>query len=394
MPAYASLASLLAPPAQTDNLTQLLALLELGGFPATAWDSGSSGPVFANTEAAMFVSLGSTLALIAKGGYLPQFGSPASGAQGVWLDLLGNQIFRSPRNPATWTSGVVSLTDAASAGPFTIQPNALTVEDPSKTYLFGSTNASPLILPLNGTLPVPVQAAAQGSAYNLASGQLTVLVTSLAGVTVSNPPVGSTGTWITTVGTNAETDALYATRLGNKWAILGSGSNEGAYYFNATTPSVTGTTEVVQCAVFASGGLVTVVVSGATQPISAAGLALVNAAIQKKRPLTVPVQVINAIPSNTPFTGTVLFDSVHDPVAGLSAVQVAVSGVLQTVKIGGQVDIDLLIATVRGVPGVTNWVPTPPAIATTPGPAGGYLVAASSQTQLTPLFQWSSRVGP
>ena len=42
MTAYASLTSLLAPLTQTQNLQQILDLLQLGGFPATAWQSVST----------------------------------------------------------------------------------------------------------------------------------------------------------------------------------------------------------------------------------------------------------------------------------------------------------------------------------------------------------------
>lgn len=380
MTAYASLGSLLAPPLSPQLLTQLLALLQLGGFPATAWDSGSAGPVFANTEAQAIASLGQALKSIVAGGYLPLPGQPSSGAAGAWLDLLGQQIFRSPRSLATFTKGSVLLTDVANAGPFDINPNGMTCEDPSRTYLFQSTNPEVLTLPLGGTLVVPAQAMAAGAGYNLANGGISILLTSLAGVTVANPALGSTGTWITSVGTNDETDAFYAQRLANKWAILGSGSNTGAYYYNATTPSVTGSTEVVQCAVFSSGGAVTIVVSGATGPISSAGLALVNAAIQAKRPLTVPVTVINGVPSNTPFTGNVFVDGQHDPIATLAAVQVAISGLLQTIPMGGTLYVDQVIAVVMGVPGVYNLTLLSPAST----------VTLSSTGVLTPVFALTS----
>ena len=355
MTSYASLASLIAPPTLAQNLTALLAFLELNGSPATAWEQGSTGPVFCNSEAAMFKSLGATIQNIAVGGYLPLQGQPSTGAQGPWLDLLGAQgLFQTPRNQATFTSGLVTLTDVAGAGPFTIQPNACTVEDPSETYLYGSTNAVPVVLPLNGTLTLGVQAATSGAAYNLANGGISKLVTSLAGVTVSNAAIGATGSWITTVGTNKETDPLYATRLGAKWGILGSGSNTSAYYYNATTPSVTGCTEVVQCAVMSSGGKVTVVVAGSTGPISPAGLALVNAAILAKRPLTVPAFVISGIPTSTPFVGNVCVSSLNDPVATLAAVQTAISGALQTLGLGAKLNVDVIIAAVMGVAGVVN----------------------------------------
>ncbi len=362
MTAYASLTSLLAPLTQTQNLQQILDLLQLGGFPATAWQSGSAGPVFANTEAALVADLSAAVTAIAAGGYLPiSPGGSQVGATGAWLDLLGQQIFQSPRNGATFTAGQIILLDAAGAGPFTIQKNGCTVEDPSRTYLYTSTNATPLTLPLNGSLTLTVQAAQAGAAYNLAVGALSILLTSLPGVTVSNPAIGSTGTWITTTGTNAETDQLYAQRLAARWATLGSGSNTGAYYYNATTPAVTGSTEVTQCAVFASGGVVSVVVGGPNGPISTAGLALVNAAIQARRPLTVPVNVINATPSLTTFAGNVFVLGSYDPVATLAAVEAAIAALLQSIPMGGTLYVDQVIQTVMNVPGVYNLTLTAPA---------------------------------
>ena len=357
MTAAVSLSQLLSPPTQAEQLTQLLSLLELGGFPATAWQSGSAGPVFANAEAAVLADLAESVAAIGAGGLLPvtPSGAPSAvGAAGAWLDLLGAQVYQSLRNPAAFTQGTVQVTDAANAGPFTIQPNGLTVEDPSRTYLYTSTNATPVTLPLGGTIQLTVQAAEQGAAYNLAPGQLTVLVTSLPGATVTNPALGTTGTWITTVGVDSESDPLYAQRLAARWATLGTGSTDGAYYYWATTPSLTGTAEVTNAYVYSIAGVVYVAIAGPNGPVSSAAYAAVDAVLQVKRPLTDQVVTVNATASNTPIVGTVFVSPSYDLVATLSSVQVAVGQLLASISMGGSLYVNRLIQTIMDVPGVFN----------------------------------------
>lgn len=370
-----SLQQLTAAPTAAQNLTTLLALLQLGGFPATAWQSGSTGPVLTNMEAQFLTSLGNAIASVAQGGYLALPGQPTTGAQGSWLDLLGTQIFQSPRNNASFTVGTVSIADAANAGPFTIQPAGLTVSDASKKYLFQSNNSGNLTLPLGGTLSLSVQAAQQGAAYNLAPGVITTLITSLPGVTVSNPAVNGQ-TWITAVGTDAETDTLYTGRLGAKWSTLGSGSNNGAYFYNATTSSITGTLEVTQCSVFAVNGVVNIVVAGANGPVSANALTAVTTAINNMRPLTVQTNVVNAIASQTVISGTVYVKGSFDLSATLAAAQVALGQLFATVPIGGTCYRSAIIETIMNVSGVYN--------ATIGAPAAD--VSLGSTTVFTPIY--------
>jgi uncharacterized phage protein gp47/JayE len=376
-----SLQQLLDLPDDTGTLQALLALLQLGGFPVTAWQSGSVGPVLTNMEAKALASLGRAISKIAAAGYLARSDDPTTGAAGAWLDFLGEQVFQDKRNDATFTNGQVVLVDAANAGPFTIQPNGLWVSEASKKYLFNSTNQAILTLPLGGSLPVDVIAAEAGAAYNLAPGVISVLQTSLPGVTVSNPIPGGAQTWITSVGTDRESDALYTARLKAKWSTIGSGSTDGAYFYNATTPSVTGTNEVTQCGVSNDGsGGVLVVVAGAAGPVSTTALTAVDAVMQAKRPLTVRVRTNNAIPSQTPFAGTVYVSSKYDLSATLSAVQVAIAALCRTVPIGGTLYVAQVIETIMMVPGVYNVALQLPA--TTVALGSGYV--------LTPLFMLSA----
>lgn len=370
-----SLAQLLAAPTSDEALATLLAFLQLGGFPATSWQSGSAGPVLTNMEAQFFASLANAIAKVAAGGYLARPGDPTSGAQGPWLDLLGEQIFQDKRGQAAFTVGNVTLVDAANAGPFTITPNGLTVSEVSKAFLFQSTNATNLTLPLGGSLTLAVQAANAGAAYNLAPGTINTLITSLPGVTVANLASGGQ-TWITAVGIDAETDDFYTARLAAKWSTLGSGSDEGAYFYNATTPSVTGTLEVTQCRVFAVGGLVNVVIAGANGPVSITALQAVDAAIQAKRPMTDQAVTVNATASQTVIAGTLYVKGTSDTAATLSAVQVALAQLFRTVPIGGTLYRDQIIQTAMNVPGVYNLALTSPAAD----------VVLGSSTVLTPIF--------
>jgi uncharacterized phage protein gp47/JayE len=342
-----SLAELVKPDTSDDILRFLLEMLTLGGFPATAWASGSVAPTMLGGEADYFADLGQSIAQIAKGGFIDD-------AEDGWVDLLCQSLYQETRNPAVFTQGNIVLADTANQGPITIQPGTVWVTEGTRTLRY--TNLTGGVLPLGGALPLSFQAESPGAAYNLANGSITVLVTTLPGVTVSNPPISGTASWTTQAGADAESNDAYKGRCKAKWGTLGSGSNEPAYIYNATTPKVTGTTEVSRVRVTEDPvtGIVTVLLAGPSGPVSEPARLLVDAVMQAKRPLCVRVNTTNAFASQTGIAGAVFVDAKHDPTATLGAVKIALDALGRSLAIGGSLYVSQIVATIKDVPGVYN----------------------------------------
>lgn len=145
-------------------------------------------------------------------------------SSGPWLTLLAASQYNQSRLVATATVGTVRLT-SSSVG-HTVAAGALTAAT-ADGIKFRST--TPVTVPAGGSVDVQVQAYAVGAASNVAVGTITTMVSSLSSVTVANPAIGTTGTWITTWGTDPETDAELTERLRGQWATLSTGSPSAAY---------------------------------------------------------------------------------------------------------------------------------------------------------------------
>ena len=77
---------LTTPPTEDEQLTTLLELATLAGFPATSWQPGSVPRTLLQIEATTLVELATLIASIGKGGLLDE-------AEGDWLDLLAESLF-------------------------------------------------------------------------------------------------------------------------------------------------------------------------------------------------------------------------------------------------------------------------------------------------------------
>lgn len=213
-------------------------------FATSSWQPGSVPLAFTMMEANILADLTSTLAAIARGGYVSN--QPGvSGASGPWLDLVGQAVYSLTRNAAVTAVVNVVLTAAAGAGPYTIQPGQLTVAQTASlatTSPLRYVNMGGGTIPQGGILTLSFQAESPGAAYNVADASITSLLTSLPGVTVSNAGPGS----VTTSGVDVESDIAYATRCLGKWSTLGTGSPAAAYDTWARTASAEVTRTKVQ----------------------------------------------------------------------------------------------------------------------------------------------------
>lgn len=332
--------------------------LRLAGFPVGAWQPLSFKRFTVETESSLLAELADIIAEIAKGGFVRH-------ARGPWLDLVAENVFADARKPALHTTGEIVLTDVAGVGPQTITVGTTWVAnaDRSRRYVVTSTPYGSS-LPLNGTLRVVVRAELEGAVYNVGNNAITQFVTSMPGVAVSNPQIGTTGTWILTQGVDAELDDALAARLLDKWSLLGTGANDGAYRYYASSASA----EVTRVRVWSPGsGAVRTAVAGPSGPVSSGALALVAAKLADKRPLGVPdVQALNASVLNQAIVGTLHLAKGQDPVTRIAEAQAAVDAYARVHPIGMKLSRERVIKDlfVGGVEDITLTTPAADVILT------------------------------
>lgn len=146
-------------------------------------------------------------------------------ATGIALTYIASSMFDIDRIPAVGTQGDITLTDTGGTGPHSIT-TAHAFRDPLSglTYhvLAGDT------LPGSGSVTVSVQCDSPGSAGNVANASITEMVTSIAGVTVTNGTAGG-ASWITRLGSNYEKDPVLRQRCRTKFATFSPNSPRSAY---------------------------------------------------------------------------------------------------------------------------------------------------------------------
>lgn len=272
-------------------------------FPTTSWQPGSVPLKLVEADADQLAEAEALHVAVASGGFLEYAdpGLPESSPAGPWLRMLAASVYKVPWRPGVQAQGLVVLTDSASQGPFTIQPGQLVVASTGGRLYRNSTGGT---LAKSGTLTLTVTAEDVGVAYNVPPGAVTQLLTVLPGVTVANPAIGSTGTWLTRQGTNPETQGELRNRCRNRWPTLGTGGAPRSYDFWATNASP----EVTRVQVSPSltlAGAVNVYLAGPAGPVSSQAVATVQAALEKVAPTAVVPVAMAATAATVTVSGTV-----------------------------------------------------------------------------------------
>jgi len=143
------------------------------------------------------------------------------------LDVLADSEFNVQRIPATAATGTVNLVNSSPSnyGPFSAGTFHVANPTSKQTY----SNQSTLTISASGTTPAIFAADVAGSAGTSGTGTITQLVTSLLGVTASNPsPL---------IGANAESNTALVARCRAKQQALSPNGPKGAYQFVATSAS-------------------------------------------------------------------------------------------------------------------------------------------------------------
>lgn len=203
-----TLADLLAAKSADKVLAALLAELQAGGFPTTAWNDGDPERTLVEAEAATQEDLWALAPSIAGGGHIDY-------AEGDWLTLLAHNRYTTDRIASVATVGTIKLTCAATAGPYTISVGQLQFKGSGGNLYRNTTGGT---LNTSGTLNVTVVADSPGADQgNDGADTITQMTTPLAGVTCTNPAVAFSAVTRTGVGTGTVTPS--GTPAAASWVV-------------------------------------------------------------------------------------------------------------------------------------------------------------------------------
>lgn len=337
------LETLVVPVSEEDAAQTMTDLSEDAGLPVTSWQDGSVWKVLHSVVPTLLSDVFFAVAQIANGVILGL-------SRGEWLDVVHGAWFDEERQRARVTQGTVELTDAG-GGPHTIAIGADTVADSTGRKLY--TNTTGGTLPLNGTLSLTYQATQPGASYNVANGAITRRVTTRTGVTCANPADPSSGTWVTQLGLDRESDAAYTERLPLKWAELSTGSPPPAVKSWALAyPGVT-RAEVIDTNPDGPNTVRLVVDSSA----AVAGLQLVlsgPSGNDGKAPTGTLYTVVLATSETVVVKGTVSVTSGFDRATVQAAVESALATLATNTKIGGLILESQVSKAITNVAGVAD----------------------------------------
>jgi hypothetical protein len=289
-------------------------------LPVTAWGSSGGYRQLVEVEAQALAAFAQQQPALAAGGYTPL-------ATGSWCDLIGNGFYQLGRNLASPTQGLLTLTDTAGAGPFIIAPGTMWFATGGGLLYSNLTGGT---LPLGGTLQITIAAEFGGSLYNVGNDTIqTIIAGSLPRVTVDNPDPGS-GTWITSQGSDNETDSAYMLRCQQRWPALGTGSTLAVYQLWATSAEAalghsTTITKVLAIVDSVVPGQVDVFLAGASGASGVGAVADAVAYITPRIPLTATANIVAATNVVMTLAGVVNY---RTSLTTLAAVQAAISAAL------------------------------------------------------------------
>jgi hypothetical protein len=318
-------------------------------FPTTSWQPGSAPLTLLDVDAQELGDLSTLISFVTLGGYVTN--QPGvTGASGSWLDLAGQSLYGLTRNTAIATVGTVTLTDTGGAGPFNIASGQIWVASTASL-----STSSPLrylcstggTLPKSGTLVITVAAEMPGAAYNVGGAAITTMLTSLPGVTVTNA-----SNWITTNGTDPESDLAYSTRCMGKWPSVGIGATAATYDYWARTASA----EVTRTKVAAdgsTGGQVDIWVAGTAGPVSGGALTAAQNYIAARLPVGSTQSTVNATAQAVAIGGTVYISSAY-LAAAQTQIAANLSALILATGIGSILYLSAVSAAIGKVTGVRN----------------------------------------
>ena len=360
--------------ADTDSMVpQFLAWLDASGagIKTSAWDDDASLRAVVFGCAAFFADRTRVTAAMANGMYIDS-------AEGGWLTVLAASAYQLDRYAAERTVGEMQLTpDSTASLPISIAIGEIVIVDTDTLQTYRNTTSGTLSA-AGSPVTFTVQAEVAGDDSVIGTGVSGLeLQTPIPGVTVANPAISGTTSWMSTEGSDEESDVELRARCKTRWATLSfAGGPRDAYEYWARTAS----TAVSRVQVDDSGGVGTgtvgVYVTNDDGNISAAEVTKVEeyingngTTLQARHPIGATVTIEAATPVSINISGTIVVRGQYAATI-VDDVTDAFNAFLKTVPIGGTkitsgassgfVLLGQLYDAVNSVEGVVNFSFTAP----------------------------------
>jgi uncharacterized phage protein gp47/JayE len=344
------LAVLLSPETADQIEQRAYDLLELAGFQVTAWQEGSAPNALIRWMAEVLEDVWRSVYFVALGGY-------GRTARADFLDMWAVDRFGLERNEATTLVGKMLFTDNG-GGPHSIAVGGVVVTAASGRQ-YSNIDTGGGTLAASGTLELTMQAAEVGAAYNEPNGTALTLVTDLPSVDVETS-VQPTGTWITTAGSDDESDAAYLNRCLAQWGLLSVAVPADYYVAKAKAAAPTINRVRVKDDNPNGPGTVEVVIANAGGGATAGELSAVDTALQAERSVgSGAITVVSASSSTVAIEATV-YVSAASSSAAEDAIDEALADYEEELNIGATILTARLIEILMAPSGVRNVVLTSP----------------------------------
>lgn len=180
------------------------------GFNAKSWQEGAWQLVLLHLFTDTYANLSNNIATLANAGF-------NSTADGDALTEFSDSHYDNQRTLATRAVHSLEVTNSAATGPYSPTAGAFIARDTVTGLLY--RNISNFSIDVGATETIQVRCDTPGTQGNVAIGTITDLVTTFAGITVTNPDVGD-GTSLVTAAVDAEGDAALRARNRSKWGSL------------------------------------------------------------------------------------------------------------------------------------------------------------------------------
>lgn len=268
------------------------------------------------------------------------------------LTILAKQQFNVDRVEATYASTEIVLTNGSGAN-YPLEAGDVIVKSTTSDATYTSTSGGTLA-PL-GTLTIDVVADVAGSDSSAAIGEIDDLVTTLLGVTCTNPAAA--------VGLDEETDESVVERCDDKLASFSPNGPRDVYDYVARTSDLTGIETITRSRSTHDSdyGQVTLYVADADGAVSGGDLTAVqDAIVEWGAPLCITPTAVSASALAVPITYELwLYESVNQTEAeveeavndALTALFAArpIGGDIKAPAVTGSINVALIRGTIRNV---------------------------------------------
>ncbi len=328
-----SIQQLRTPVNEEDALDTILGYLTLVGFNATSWQTGSLQRKLIRYGSYIYSDLTQLVGKVVDFGYNET-------ATGAALTELSLSHYDNERGTAVATVGQMRLLNEGVL-PQTIAVSQLVAAytEPDGTQRTYRNVTGGTVAAVDGTLDLQWAAETKGSDWNIPVNSTLVLLTPVAGVTVSNPAIVGTSTWITTSGADAESDPTLQTRNRTKWSTLSVESIRDTVVNLALTAAPNVTRVEVDDQNTAGAGTAAIYLATSTGPASSADVTAVQTALSARffgNDGTPPrVQAVAALDDALNIAATVYYAGDFSEALIRGYVDEALEDFLATIPMGG-----------------------------------------------------------